>query len=149
MYHAMIVRHGHTQKTCAKKFCDTTAISIAYCEKHRCSLPLSRTCQGGNELPSIDSLQTAPKSGLSKHAFREVAFGFRRGTVPGATLAIPDAPRVPKNKSKGGYLVPAQQARLYCKVLIAKCFPRCTEGPYQGQPLSPRKCKKNRFRYQG
>ena len=40
-------------------------------------------------------------SEFSKHAFREVPFGFRRGTVPGAT------------------------------------------GPYQGQPLSPRKCFKN------
>ena len=39
-------------------------------------------------------------SGFSKHAFREVPFRFRRGTVSGATLVLPDAPRMPKNKSK-------------------------------------------------
>ena len=83
--------------------------------------------------------------GFPNMPFREVPFGFRRGTVPGpgATL-LPVAPRMPKNKPKEAYLVPAPKARLYPKVLIAKCLPGGAEGPYQGQPLSPRKNFKKR-----
>ena len=50
---------------------------------------------------------------------------------------------MPQNKFKEAYLVPALKARVYRKVLVAKCLPGCVEGPYQGQPLSPRKCFKN------
>ena len=40
---------------------------------------------------------SVPKfSGFSKHAFREVPFGFRRGTVPGATLVPPRPQECPK-----------------------------------------------------
>ena len=46
----------------------------------------------------------------------------------------------PQKKSKEACLVPAPKARLYRKVLVAKCLPGCAEGPCQGQPLSPRKC---------
>ena len=53
--------------------------------------------------------------------------------------SLPDAPRVPKNKSKEACLVPAPKARWYCKVLAVKGFPVGAVGPYQGQPLSPRK----------
>ena len=66
----------------------------------------------------------------------------------GATLVagpspMPQGPRMPNNKSKEARLVPAPKARLYRKVLVAKCLPGGAEGPYQGQPLSPRKCFKN------
>ena len=57
--------------------------------------------------------------------------------------SLPDAPRMPKNKSKEACLVPAPKARLYRKVLVAKCLPGVAEGPYQGQPVSPRTCFKN------
>ena len=53
---------------------------------------------------------------------------------------------MPKNAqhiSKEAYLVPAPKARLYRKVLAAKCLPWCAEGLYQGKPLSPRKSLKN------
>ena len=41
------------------------------------------------------------KSGFSKHAFREVPFGFRRGTVPGATLLpSPMLQKCPKTTPK-------------------------------------------------
>ena len=53
--------------------------------------------------------------------------------------SLPVAPRMPKNKPKEAHLVPAPKARLYPKVLIAKCLPWGAEGPCQGQPLSPRK----------
>ena len=46
---------------------------------------------------------------------------------------------VAKNKPKEAYLVRALKARLYPKVLIAKCLPGGAEGPCQGQPLSPPK----------
>ena len=57
--------------------------------------------------------------------------------------SLPVAPRMPKNKPKEAYLVPAPKARLYPKVLIVKCLPGGAEGPYQGPPLSPRKSFKN------
>ena len=57
--------------------------------------------------------------------------------------SLPDAPRMPKNKSKEACRVPPPKARLYRKVLIEKCLPGCAEGPYQGPPLFPRKCFKN------
>ena len=57
--------------------------------------------------------------------------------------SLPVAPRMPKNKPKEEYLVPAPKARLYPKVLIAKCLLGGAEGPYQGQPLCLRKCFKN------
>ena len=46
--------------------------------------------------------------------------------------SLPVAPRMPKIKPKEAYLVPAPKARLYPKVLIAKCLPGGAEGPYQG-----------------
>ena len=46
---------------------------------------------------------------LLKHAFREVTFGFCKGTVPGAPpLPSPGPPRMPKSNSKETYLVPPQ-----------------------------------------
>ena len=57
--------------------------------------------------------------------------------------SLPVAPRMPQNKPREVYLVPDTKPRLYPKVLIAKCLPAGAEGPYQGQPLSPRKCFKN------
>ena len=62
--------------------------------------------------------------------------------LSGLAEVPPHSPKMPKNKSKEAYLVPAPKARLYRKVLIAKCLPGCAEGPYQGQPLSPRECFK-------
>ena len=86
---------------------------------------------------------------VSEHAFREVPSGFRRDTVPGATVVFsltPDTPRMPKNKSKKAHLVPAPKARQYYKVLAVKFFPGCAEGQRQGQrqgqPLSPQKLLK-------
>ena len=112
---------------------------------------LQQTGVGCSSIPQLAHVRVSSdspvtKSGFSKHAFREVPFGFRRGTVPGATLvpprcpknapwSLPVAPRMPKNKSKEAYLVPAPKARLYPKVLIAKCLAGGAEGPYQGQPL--------------
>ena len=64
--------------------------------------------------------------------------------------SLPDALRMPKNKSKEACLVPAPKARLYRKVLVAKCFPGCAEGPCLGQPhFHPKMQKKNRTWYQG
>ena len=51
--------------------------------------------------------------------------------------SLPDAPRMPKNKSKEASLVPALKARLYRQVLVAKCLPGGAEGPYQA--ISPPK----------
>ena len=56
---------------------------------------------------------------------------------------LPDFPRALKNQSKEASLVRAPKARLYCKVLVAKCFPGCADRLCQGQPLSRRKCSKN------
>ena len=55
----------------------------------------------------------------------------------------------PPNTSWGqthiwGLPIPAPKARLYRKVLVAKCLPGCAEGPCQGRPLSPR-CFENVF----
>ena len=41
--------------------------------------------------------------------------------------SLPDAPRMPKIKPKEAYLVPALKARLYRKVLVAKCLSGCAE----------------------
>ena len=58
--------------------------------------------------------------------------------------SFPDAPRMPKNKSKEAHLLLAPKARLYRKFLVAKCFPGCAEGPCQrDSPFPPRKCFKN------
>ena len=57
--------------------------------------------------------------------------------------SLPVAPKMPKNKPKEAYLVPAPKARLYPRVLIGKCLRVGAEGPYQGPPLSPRKSLKN------
>ena len=73
-----------------------------------------------NRLENSVSFESPGKSGFSKHAFHEVPFGFRRGTVPGAT-----DPQVPKNKSKEAYMAPAPKARWYCRVFAVKCFAGC------------------------
>ena len=58
-------------------------------------------------------------------------------------VVVAQAPKCPKISRKSfAYLVPAPKARLYRKVLVAKCLPGWAEGPYQGQLLSPRKCSK-------
>ena len=76
-------------------------------------------------------------SGFSKHAFREVPFGFRRGR---GTVLPQECPKIsPKKRT---WYQPRRHV-LYPKVLIAKCLPGGAEGPYQGQPLSPRKSFKN------
>ena len=49
---------------------------------------------------------------------------------------LPDCPRMLPKKSNEAYLVRAPKARLYRKVLVAKCFEGCAEGPYQGKALS-------------
>ena len=74
--------------------------------------------------------------------FVECLSGFAEVPYQVPPWSLPVAPRMPKNKPKEAYLVPAPKARLYPKVLIAKCLPGGAEGPYQGQPLSPRKVLK-------
>ena len=81
--------------------------------------------------------------------FVKCLLGFAEVPYQVPPWSLPVAPRMPKNKPKEAYLVPAPKARLYPKVLIAKCLPGGAEGPYQGQPLSPRKVKtKKRTWYQ-
>ena len=69
---------GKTRKRRATPFCwfDTSSVALA---------PLRTFRRAG-----IHGLR------FSKHAFREVPFRFRKGTAPGATLVLPDAPRTPK-----------------------------------------------------
>ena len=82
-------------------------------------------------------------SGASNMPFVKCLSGFAEVPYQVPPWSLPDAPRMPKNKSKEAYLVPAPKARLYHKVLVAQCLPGSAEGPYQGQPLSGRKSFKN------
>ena len=77
-----------------------------------------RSAEKCSELFPLSPLPLCPASngchgsflGFPKHAFREVPCGFCRGTVPGATLVLAGAPRMPKNKSQEACLVPAPKS---------------------------------------
>ena len=56
--------------------------------------------------------------------------------------SLPVAPRMPKNKPKEAYLVPAPKARLYPKVLIAKCLPGGAEDRTRDSHFPPEKVLK-------
>ena len=103
-----------------------TERTLAYREHCHCS---ARTIKGQYQ-------------GFPNMPFVKCLSGFAEVPYQVLLWSLPDAPRMPQNKSKEARLVPAPTARLYRKVLVAKCLPRGAEGPYQGQPLSPRKCLK-------
>ena len=75
--------------------------------------------------------------GFPNMPFVKCLSGFAKVPYQVPPWSLPDAPGMLKNKSKEAYLAPAPKARLYRKVLVAKCHPGCAEGPYQGQLLSP------------
>ena len=99
------------------------------------------------EAPTVERNKVAAialrlqKSGFSKAiAFHEVPRYMKCvAEVPYQVppLSLPDAPRMPKSKSKEAYLVPASKARRYCKVLAVKCFSGCALVLCQGQPHVP------------
>ena len=92
---------------------------------------------------AVGRRNTQMSQGFPNMPFMKCLSGFAEVPYQVPPWSLPVAARMPKNKPKEAYLVPASKARLYPKVLIAKCLLRGAEGPYQGQPLSPRKCFKN------
>ena len=90
-----------------------------------------------------EALANTLYQGFPNMPFVKCLSGFAEVPYQVPPWSLPDAPRMPKNKSKEAYLVPAPKARLYRKVLVAKCLPGGAEGPHQGQSLSPRKSFKN------
>ena len=77
--------------------------------------------------------------GFPNMPFVKCLSGFAEVPYQVPPWPLPDASRMPKNKSKEAYLVPVPKACRYCKVLVVKCFAGCAEGPCQGQPHLPSK----------
>ena len=80
-------------------------------------------------------------SGFSKHAFREVPFGFCRGTVPGATLV--DAPRIPKNESKEACFGTSPEVTFISQGSCCEVPPSVCRGAVPGTAPFPRNSFKN------
>ena len=75
--------------------------------------------------------------GFPNMPFVKCLAGFEEVPYQVPPWYLPNASRMPKNKSKEAYLLPAPKARLYRKVLMEKCLPGCADGPCQDSPFSP------------
>ena len=90
-------------------------------------------------------------SAFLKHAFREVTFGFCKGTVPGAPpLSSPGPLRMPKNNSKETYLVPpkgpilVKNMRRYSQV-VQRYRTRGAPFPLHKAPGMPKNTSKKTY----
>ena len=86
---------------------------------------------------ALKSLGAASIQGFPNMSFMKCLLGFAEVPYQVPFWSLPDAPRMPKHKSREAYLVAAPKTRLYRKVLVAKCLQGVQRDRARDSPFPP------------